>query len=135
MIFAWYALVALAVIVHILLSCGMPTSFIKITGLAIGLFGFSLWLSARIQLGHCFTLTPKATGIVRYGMFAKLRHPIYVFSSLTWLGIAIYTGDWRLFGLLPILMAVQFWRARKEEAVLMYKFPHEYAEYKKYTYF
>jgi protein-S-isoprenylcysteine O-methyltransferase Ste14 len=50
-------------------------------------------------------------------------------------GLAIVLGSWWLAIFVAVLMLVQVYRARKEEAVLAAAFGEEYARYKAGTWF
>ena len=41
-----------------------------------------LWVVARRQLGAAFSVRPQARRLVATGLYAKLRHPIYVFGTM-----------------------------------------------------
>jgi protein-S-isoprenylcysteine O-methyltransferase Ste14 len=90
---------------------------------------------ARVQLGGSFTVKAKARRLVTTGIYAKIRNPIYVFSAVLLMGMAVVLSNWVLLGLVVILIPVQRMRARREEAVLASAFGEEYARYKARTWF
>ena len=78
----------------------------------------------------------KAHVLVTSGIYSRIRHPIYVFSSLMIAGIALYLDRiWLLLVVLLILLPMQIYRARREEKVLMDAFGEEYARYKSRSWF
>lgn len=107
----------------------------KIIGLIIALFGISLWLIARYQLGEAFAVRPAAKMIVSTGIYKKIRHPIYLCTIITGLGGCIIYNIWWLYVLWGMLIISQSLRARAEEKIMLKTFPSEYSEYKKSTWF
>ncbi len=99
-------------------------------GLISCLLGSLLFLAALVQLRG--VISPGR--LIRNGVFAKFRHPMYV-GFLFWLaGFPLYTGS--LIGLalaVPAMANVLIWRWR-EELALCRSYP-EYAEYKNSTWF
>jgi protein-S-isoprenylcysteine O-methyltransferase Ste14 len=94
-----------------------------------------LLFTARWQLGKSFSVTPQARELVTWGIYSKIRNPIYVFSALLLVG-ALMALQYRyalllLLALIPIQMA----RARQEAQVLEAGFGEEYRNYRKGTWF
>jgi protein-S-isoprenylcysteine O-methyltransferase Ste14 len=107
----------------------------QIVGLAISVPAFAVFGLARIQLGSAFSVKAKASTLVTEGIYARIRHPIYVFGGLMVVGIVIYVGrPWWLL-IFVVLIPLQFLRVRKEEHVLEAKFGEAYREYKRKTWF
>ena len=106
-----------------------------IVGIAMAIFGSALWVLARIQLGNSFSVSAQAKGLVTTGLYSTIRHPIYVFAGIAFLGLFIAWGKMApLVGFLVVYM-VQIFRIKKEEAVLEEAFGEEYRRYKEYTWF
>lgn len=105
----------------------------EIVGSILTAFSFVCWIISRIQLGNAFTIAPYSKFIVKTGFYSKLRHPVYYFSILTVCGIGIYI--FQPFVLIPIclLLLLQLFRIKKEEALLIQSFGDEYLDYKKAT--
>ncbi len=104
-------------------------------GNALGIAGIALWILARLQLGKSFSVRAQARELVTRGLYSKIRHPIYFFAGVAYLGFIIGWGK-------PILIlwffgiyAFQLLRIRKEEAVLEQAFGEEYRRYKARTWF
>jgi len=108
---------------------------VKIVGGVIAVVGLVLLLTARIQLGRSFSVGAQARKLVTAGLYSKIRNPIYVFSATFLVGIVIVTGRWPLLLIIVVLVPVQIFRARKEEAVLAAAFGEEYERYKAGTWF
>ncbi len=102
-------------------------------GLAILLPAFALFVLARLQLGHAFSVHAKATTLVTKGIYAHIRHPIYVFGGLMIVGVVIFVQrPWWLLAF-AVLMPVQLIRVRKEERVLEATFGDQYRDYRRRT--
>jgi protein-S-isoprenylcysteine O-methyltransferase Ste14 len=107
----------------------------KVCGAVVAGAAFVLLIVARLQLGSSFTVQAKARRLVTTGIYSKIRNPIYVFSGLILVGMAVVLSNWVLLGLVVILIPVQRMRARREETVLADAFGAEYARYKAGTWF
>lgn len=108
---------------------------IRIAGLCVAVTGFGLVTLARLQLGSAFSLAPRATRLVTTGLYARIRHPIYVFSLLGLVGLVIFFEAWVLLLALLVIVPVQLGRAREEERVLESAFGDEYRRHRKGTWF
>ncbi len=107
----------------------------RVAGLVLLVMGMTLLTVARLQLGNSFSVTPQAKVLVTRGIYSKIRHPVYVFSAIALVGMALYVPvHWLLLLLLPII-PMQVWRARREEKVLIARFGEEYTRYKATTWF
>jgi protein-S-isoprenylcysteine O-methyltransferase Ste14 len=128
-------LIALVVwlVLHVDLVAWTP---VKLVGAVIAGVGAMFLVTARLQLGASFAVKAKANKLVTRGLYSKIRNPIYVFSALMLVGMAIVLGNWVL-GLLVavVLVPLQVHRARKEDAVLAAAFGEDYERYKAGTWF
>ena len=116
-------------------AAGQPWTPWRISGIAISLPALVGLLIARFELGRAFSVKANASVLVTSGVYSRIRNPIYVFSSLVFLGLIIWTGKPLLLIVLALLIPVQVMRSRKEEAVLAEKFGEEYLAYKRQTWF
>lgn len=107
----------------------------RIAGLVVTVIFCVLLTVARIELGNAFSLTPQARFLVTRGIYARVRHPVYVFSALALTGLFLYIDIPRLLLSLVIIIPMQIIRARREERVLEEKFGEAYREYRKSTWF
>lgn len=106
-----------------------------IVGIGMAILGFALWVLARIQLGESFSVSAQAKALVTTGLYSKLRHPIYVFAGIAFLGLFIAWGKpLPLVGFL-IVYSMQIFRIKKEEAILEEAFGEEYRRYQESTWF
>lgn len=114
-----------------------PAAWTAMQDVGIGplALGFILWTTARFQLGKSLAVTAQAKQLVTRGLYSRIRNPIYVFGSCMVAGVILTLGRpvWLL--LFLAIIPLQFWRSRKESAVLEAKFGDEYREYRAATWF
>ena len=131
-----HALVVLAGLTSLfLLTRGGLWTATRVLGLVILVPSFALWFVARLQLGSSFSMRPQARELVTHGLYARIRHPVYLFGSLGILGIILYTGHLQWLWVFALLVPLQLFRMRKEEKVLQGKFGDAYLEYRRKTWF
>jgi len=104
------------------------------------LFSISLWLESKTRrtLGWRRLLgipevdpRDRASGVVREGIYAHLRHPRYLLYMLTLLSVALLSGAVAIF-LLAILNVLMYQiLARFEERALLNQYGHEYESYQR----
>jgi len=111
----------------------LPIDYMQFSGVSLTTISFVLWIMARIQLGKAFTVKARAKRIVSRGIYSKIRHPVYLFSSLSLLGIVIFLKSLSLLLLFLVFVFIQHLRAQDEERVLIKKFGKKYLEYKSMT--
>jgi protein-S-isoprenylcysteine O-methyltransferase Ste14 len=104
-------------------------------GSAVGIAGIALWILARVQLGKSFSVRAEARALVTTGLYSKIRHPIYFFGGLSYLGFLVAWGKPYLVPVFLATYVIQFLRMRKEEAVLGQAFGEEYRRYRGSTWF
>ncbi len=104
-------------------------------GIGIAVVGFTLWVLARVQLGKSFAIRAEARALVTTGLYSKIRHPIYFFAGVAFLGLFVAWG--KLFPLIGFLAvySTQLVRILREEKVLEDAFGEEYRRYKRSTWF
>jgi protein-S-isoprenylcysteine O-methyltransferase Ste14 len=90
---------------------------------------------ARIQLGTAFSLNARARVLVTTGLYSKLRHPVYVFGLLLFLGVMMTLKRFDGLFVWLVLLLLQIKRANTEDARLEETFGHDYLEYKAKTWF
>jgi len=105
-------------------------------GLAIGLPVFALGAfgqAATIRTLRRAGATPtfRATSlVVRHGLYARSRNPMYVSVLMQFLGLAFAVNTVWLLALLPVLFVyLQLWVITREEGYLGRKFGEEYRKY------
>ena len=98
-------------------------------GIGLTFSGFLFWIIARAQLWQAFAINPNATELVTSGLYAKLKHPIYYFELMAFLGVAIFFWDALVSAIVLFLFAVQIYRMRKENTLLRNTFGEKYERY------
>lgn len=93
------------------------------------------WFLARWQLGEAFSVRASAHKLVTWGVYSKIRHPVYLFGGLAWLGALLALLGWGALVIGAIVGAVELGRARREERVLEEEFGSEYMAYRSRTWF
>ena len=114
---------------------GQPWTALRIFGVLLAAIGYSLLLTARIQLGNSFAVTPQAKALVTHGLYARIRNPIYLFVGVMWLGVTLALHLYWLFLPWCALLVLQTLRARREGIVMHEAFGQAYIDYRKQTWF
>jgi protein-S-isoprenylcysteine O-methyltransferase Ste14 len=112
-----------------------PWTLRQTAGLSLVIAGFCFWLTAHIQLGASFSLTPQARALVSRGLYSKVRNPIYFSGAILIVGLALFWDRLYFLWAFAVLIPLQIWRARKEARVLEEKFGEEYRAYRRQTWF
>lgn len=107
----------------------------RLAGFCIAVPAAAFLFTARWQLGKSFSVTPQARELVTWGLYSKIRNPIYVFSACLVAGVLIALQYHYALLLLLALIPIQIVRARQESKVLEAKFGEEYRKYKAGTWF
>ena len=94
-----------------------------------------LWVIARRQLGDAFSVRAEAHHLVTSGLYARIRHPIYVFGTLAFMLVLLSLQGWSALAIWAILIPIQVRRARREDAVLAEMFGDQYTTYRRSTWF
>ena len=104
-------------------------------GAAISLPALALWMLARYQLGSSFAVRAEAKKLVTHGLYSRIRHPIYIFGGLAFLGEFLIFGWYIWLTIFAVFNLGQYFRVRREEQVLAEAFGEEYRAYKAGTWF
>ncbi len=112
-----------------------PWPVMRIAGICMIVVGAVLWALARVQLGRSFSVTAKATALVTYGVYSKIRNPIYVFGSILIAGLCLYFQKPIFLLVFLVIGPLQIVRARKEAEVLEAAFGDAYRDYRRKTWF
>jgi len=82
---------------------------------------WSLW--AIRHLSTCLSVVPQARRLVDTGPYRIVRHPLYLGELIAVAGFALRGGHWLHVALLLALLALQLYRAAREEALLAGQVP------------
>jgi protein-S-isoprenylcysteine O-methyltransferase Ste14 len=112
-----------------------PWTTLRLAGVIVAIAGYCLFITARLQLGKSFSVSPQAKRLVTQGLYARIRNPIYVFVGVMWLGLIVALQLNWLFVPLVMLLVMQLIRADREAKVLQERFGQTYLIYRKQTWF
>lgn len=100
-----------------------------IVGICLTCVSIIFWIVARIQLGSAFSVEPRVRPLVCTGLYAKLRHPMYLFSFFATVGVLLMLQNFYLCVILPIMAIIQIGRAKSENMLLKNAYGSMYDEY------
>lgn len=112
-----------------------PWTGLRIAGAILALAGYCTFVTARLQLGKSFAVTPQAKDLVTFGLYSRIRNPIYVFVDVMIFGLILALRLYWLFALYPLLVVMHVFRAHREAKVLQEKFGQAYLDYCAQTWF
>jgi protein-S-isoprenylcysteine O-methyltransferase Ste14 len=112
-----------------------PWTALRTAGAVLAVVGYSTFVTARLQLGKSFAVTPQAKELVTLGLYSRIRNPIYVFVDVMIFGLILTLHLYWLFALYPLLVAMHVLRAHREAKVLQLKFGQAYLDYQNQTWF
>jgi protein-S-isoprenylcysteine O-methyltransferase Ste14 len=112
-----------------------PWTALRTAGAVLAVVGYSTFVTARLQLGKSFAVTPQAKELVTLGLYSRIRNPIYVFVDVMIFGLILALHLYWLFALYPLLVAMHVLRAHREAKVLQVKFGQAYLDYQNRTWF
>lgn len=93
-------------------------------GTALYLLGLALLAGA--VAGFC---APAGSGLKQGGLYRLSRNPMYAAYFLVFMGSALLTGSWALFGFVAVFQAAAHWVIRAEERWCLAEFGEEYRQY------
>ena len=112
-----------------------PWTPLRIAGAIVAVIGFAFVVTARLQLGASFAVTPQAKALVTHGLYSRIRNPMYVFVDVTVVGLILAANVPWLLLLVALWAILQMRQAGRESKVLYDKFGQEYLDYRKQTWF
>jgi protein-S-isoprenylcysteine O-methyltransferase Ste14 len=98
--------------------------------LILGTAGAALALAS---LGRCFGIFPEARGLVTHGLYRFVRHPMYLFEFIAFLGVLLPAGTPLNLALYLAFVWLQLARMHFEEQALSAVFPDTYPAYRAAT--
>ena len=102
-------------------------------GVALCVLGAAFGIAGVCVLGHSRTMFPKPRDnatLVRHGIYARVRHPLYTSVILLSLGWGLIWGSWPACVTALLLAVFLNAKAKREEIWLREKFP-DYSAYQK----
>jgi protein-S-isoprenylcysteine O-methyltransferase Ste14 len=66
-----------------------PWTALRIAGAVLAVVGYTMFVTARLQLGKSFAVTPQAKELVTLGLYSRIRNPIYVFVEVMIFGLVL----------------------------------------------
>jgi protein-S-isoprenylcysteine O-methyltransferase Ste14 len=88
---------------------------------------------ALAWLGRCFGVFPEARGLVTSGPYRYVRHPMYLFEFVAFLGLVLPATSPLGLPLYAIFVLMQVARMHYEEQILAATFPDAYPAYRQRT--
>ena len=119
----------------LLITLAIVPASLRWLGGALAVVASVLLIVARMQLGKCFSVRARPKDLVTRGLYSRIRHPMFIFVSLSILGLAVELQVPYLLPFLVVSIPLQFRRSRQEDQPLAEKFGRVYEEYKKRTWF
>lgn len=102
------------------------------TGAALTFSGLLFSIISLAYLGRCFGIFPEVRGLVTYGPYRFIRHPLYLGEIVAVFGMAVSSFSAVALLLWLFFVSLQMWRAKNEERALTLNIP-EYGEYQNKT--
>jgi protein-S-isoprenylcysteine O-methyltransferase Ste14 len=112
-----------------------PHDLMTYIGIGLIIPSFVLVLIAFHQLGDSFAVAAQAKKLVTKGLYSKIRHPMYVFGMLLFLGFAMVTRDVISYAVCAFALVNVIWRVSKENRTLEEKFGNAYRAYREQVWF
>ena len=99
-------------------------------GLSVAMLPLLWWMFQSLDKNLTATSGTRATQtLITNGPYRWIRHPLYTFGGLFWLGICILCAQWFAALMLSAGLVVLRFRTTREEANLIEKFGDEYRSY------
>ncbi|MCE1198030.1 MAG: isoprenylcysteine carboxylmethyltransferase family protein [Marinilabiliales bacterium] len=111
---------------------------VPIGGLALILIGMAIRFYAIASLGRFFTVdvTIREGHVIKKdGIYRIIRHPSYLGSLISFLGLGVSLNNWLSLAVIVVLITLSFVRRiHVEEQALVDQFGEDYQAYKRHTY-
>ncbi len=93
-----------------------------------------VWFFRHLGLNITPTASVRAEHrLVTTGPYRYIRHPLYTFGSIWWIGLSLVMASWWTALAIVVAFAILAWRSRAEEAVLLERFGDDYRRYRERT--
>lgn len=90
----------------------------KLLPTVVQVAGLAGWAFALATLGRSFGIVPADRGLVRHGPYRFVRHPIYAFEALFFIGYLMAVPTPRSFIVIALWSVLQLGRIVREERIL-----------------
>jgi protein-S-isoprenylcysteine O-methyltransferase Ste14 len=110
-----------------------PWAPLRLLGAILAVIGYVLLITARLQLGKSFAVTPQAKELATHGLYSRFRNPIYLSVDGMWFGLILVFGYYWLFVPWLALIAFHLLRAHREAKILKEGFAQAYIDYHQRT--
>ena len=97
------------------------------------LVGTAMAILAVLDLGRSMSIMPEARKLVTGGLYAHIRHPVYLAEEIAVLGLCLQFRNWLAAPILLVHLYFQIRRMDWEEGILARAFAG-YAEYRQRTF-
>ena len=97
------------------------------------LAGTAMAILAVLDLGRSMSIMPEARKLVTAGMYARIRHPVYLAEEIAVLGLCLQFRNWLAAPILLVHLYFQIRRMDWEEGILARVFAG-YTEYRQRTF-
>lgn len=132
----------LAVILYLVNPAFIPWSYYPspdwLRWLGVGLAGLSwlliIWMFKSLGKNITDTVvTRQKHQLVTHGPYRWIRHPLYTFGTLFFLGLGLIAASWLILLMAFLAFFLLSLRTPKEETQLLARFGEEYADYMQHT--
>jgi protein-S-isoprenylcysteine O-methyltransferase Ste14 len=127
-LYSYHIIVFLLLIYSVFLPLRLGTVWFY-TGLPIALLGLAIYTMVLVS----FATTPLDREVMTKGPFRYSRHPMYLSSSLAYIGVGIACASWLFLLLSVAYMVLSMISSVSEERFLLEKYGDSYREYMKRT--
>ena len=114
-------------------SLSLPT-WLRWIGVVVGIAMLPLLAWVMISIGKNVSETILTKGcheLVTHGPYRRVRHPLYVVATISFLSLGVVASNWFMVIMaLTAFIAVALFVVPKEESELIRKFGNEYREYR-----
>lgn len=125
-----HALLAAGLVyIVLLLPHAKPDYGLDMASSIFTLSGSYLCLVSIMSLGRSLSIMPEARALVTEGLYAYIRHPLYMAELVALVGLFLQYRSWAAATVLLIVLFFQLKRMDWEENILTEAFP-EYASYR-----
>lgn len=132
----WF-LIRIVVAIPLILATSAESTWdaAHLVGLSIWLPSTAFWVLARIQIDRALSDDKRTEVLVKTGMYRYIRHPVYLFSSVSLISMVVYLKAPIFLAIIVPIILLQIWRARREERTMKEHFRERYEQYRHRTWF